>query len=407
MAKTNAPSRLAAFFRSPRGVIAGLWASFFTYWAAAACYVPYVSMYYESIGLTGAQIGQLASIRSMISFISSLTLAFLSDFFRQRKRVMVICIIGLSIALVIFPYALSFAALLPVVMLYSIFLSPTNAILDENTLRALDDPRDYSRVRIGGSVGWGILAFLTGFILDRPGADLALIFTLHLIFLIPLLALILILPEGKEKARAAPAEKARLRDVWDLLRLPYYAPWLLAIFLWAVPESALINFLPLHIQNLGGGAALVGADIAFTIVGEVIGFTAAKRVQGRIGARRMIAYAFVLRLIWLLIIPFLTRPGLIPPFQILGGISFTLIQSGSVNYFNRRAPRHIGTTAQAIRGAVLLGLGFGIGALVNGALYESLGSVGMFRVMSVVSAVSLAFALLLRASERRWERENA
>ena len=167
MLKTKAAARIKDFSRTPRGTRAVLWGAFFLYWASLAPFIPFVGLYYESINLSGGQIGQLGSIRSLVSFASSILLAFLSDVLRRRKLIMRTCILGMITALLIFPRAATFATLLPIVMLYSIFLSPTNAILDETTLRSLDNPRDYSKVRLGGSVGWGILVFITGWLLDN------------------------------------------------------------------------------------------------------------------------------------------------------------------------------------------------------------------------------------------------
>ena len=39
--------------------------------------------------------------------------------------------------------------------------------------------------------------------------------------------------------------------------------------------------------------------------------------------------------------------------QIFGGAGFALIQSGSAAYVNRRAPKELGTTAQALISGVL------------------------------------------------------
>jgi len=196
MQKTSYTSRIKYFFRTPRGTRAGLWGAFFLYWASLAPFILFIGLYYESINLRGAQIGQLGSLRKLVSVAGSILLAFLSDTLRRRKLILHACIIGMITALLIFPHAASFATLLPIVILYSIFLSPTNAILDETTLKALDNPRDYSKIRMGGSIGWGIVVLITGWLLDDPTVNMTVIFYLHIFFLILLLALTVFLPEA-------------------------------------------------------------------------------------------------------------------------------------------------------------------------------------------------------------------
>ena len=78
-------TRIKIIFHDPKGRTAGLWWTYFFYWGSLAPFIPYVGLYYESVGLTGTQIGQLGSVRSIISFASAILLAFLSDTPPQTK----------------------------------------------------------------------------------------------------------------------------------------------------------------------------------------------------------------------------------------------------------------------------------------------------------------------------------
>jgi len=398
MRKTNPAARIKKFSRTPRGTRAVLWGAFFLFWAGLAPFFPFIGLYYESINLNGSQIGQLGSIRSLVSFISSILLAFLSDFLRRRKLILRACILGMIAALLIFPHAASFATLLPIVMLYSIFLSPTTAILDETTLRSLDNPRDYSKVRLGGSVGWGILVFITGWLLDNAAVNLTVIFYLHITLLILLFVFSWLLPET-ERAPGVSVKKASPKDVWEMLRLPAFLPWMGIIFLWGVVVSSIVNFSFLHIKHLGGGTSLMGTAISVSILGEIAGFTAAKRIQHKVGSRMMMALAFATHVIWFTAVSLIKQPASILFYQALGGAGYSLLHAGSVAYVDLRAPGRIGTTAQAVRGAIQFGLGSGTGALISGVLYQAYGSAALYRTMAIISLIAFFLALLLRSLE--------
>jgi len=406
MPKTSPAARIKAFFRTPRGTLAGLWSAFFLYLGGSASFMPYIGLYYESINLRGWQIGQLSSIRSLVSFASSILLAFLSDVLRRHKLILRACILGMTAALLLFPRAASFATLLPIVTLYSIFLAPTNSILTETTLNALDNPRDYSIVRMGGSIGWGIVALITGFLLNDPDVSLTIIFTLHIFFLILLLAFSFLLP-GTDHGRSTDKEKVSPKDVWDLLRLPAFLPWMGVIFLWGATESSISNFLFLHIKHLGGSPALMGTALSVSLLGEIAALAAAKRIQHKVGSRRMMILAFVVRVIWFTAAAVLQQPALLLINQFVGGTSFSLIHAGGVAYVNQRAPERIGTTAQALRGSIQFGLGGGLGALVSGALYQAVGSAALYRIMAVISLSGFFLAMLLRAVDRSREKRAA
>jgi len=406
MLKTSPASRIKVFFRSPRGTRAGLRGAYFLYWASLAPFIPFVGLYYESINLQGWQIGQLSSIRSLVSFVSSILLAFLSDVLRRRRLILRVCILGMAAALLIFPRAASFATLVPIVVLYSIFLSPTNAILDETTLLSLDNPRDYSKVRLGGSVGWGILVLVTGWLLDNAAVSLTVIFSLHITLLVLLFVFSWLLPEAG-RTPGAGTKKVSFKDVWEMLRLPAFLPWLVIIFLWGVADSSIIAFLFLHIKHLGGGTSLMGAVLSAAILGEIAGFASAKRIQHRIGTRMMMILSLAVLCFWFIAASLIKQPALFLFFMVIAGAGFSLMHAGSVSYVNMRAPKQIGTTAQAIRGAIQMGLGSSIGALVSGALYQAYGSAVLYRVMAVIAFISFLLALLLRSLERSRERNAA
>ena len=392
--------RAKEYFASPKGRILGLWTSYFFYWGSLAPFIPYVGLYYDSIGLSGTQIGALNSLRAVVSFISAIAIAFLADVLRRRKLILVICILGMMAALIIFPFMASFVTLLPIIALYSAFQAPAIAILDQDTLSALENPRNYSKVRVGGSYGWGIIIFFAGLLIDRPGTPLTIIFVLHIILLLILLALVAFLPKSDP---VATEEKASFKDVADLFRYPGFALWMAVIFLFGMAEASLINFLFLHIRDIGGSTTLMGLAMSFAILGEVIGFSLARRMQRRIGSRRMIVLAFAIRTVWYLLIGLNRSPLLVLPILILSGGSFSLIEAGSVAYVNERAPQRIGTTAQGVRSSILLRLSAAVGSLIAGAIYQRSGSAQMYLVMAVISALSFFLAALLRRADRRRE----
>jgi len=383
-------ARIKARFASPRGRRVSLWLSFFFFWGAIGSFIPYLSLYYDSVGLTGTHIGILNSVRAALSFMSAIAIAFLSDVLRRRRLVFILLIIGMIIMLAIFPHMASFITILPIVALYSALQTPNIAILDQETLSMLANPRDYSVVRVGGSFGVGIITFLTGLIVDWPGVPLSIIFYIHIALLVMLLFLLLTLPESHDQKKQAKIPS--FKDVALLFRLPGFALWMVIIFLFGFGDAALINFLFLHIRAIGGSASLMGLATVFSIAGEIAGYYLAQRIQKRL---------------WFILIALNRIPLLVLPIHILNGIGFALIGAGSVAYVNERAPQHIGTTAQGIRSAILIRLSAVVGSLFAGAIYQRAGSASMYLIFAAISAVSLLLAALLRRADRRREANSS
>jgi len=392
-------TRIQTHFATPAGKRLALWLAFFIFWAGAASYLPYIGVYYESVGLKGGQIGQLNSIPYFITLISSILFAFLSDKTRRHKLVLAVCILGVIAVLFIYPTARTFSAFVPIVLAYSILHAPCNAILDETTLAALGNSHEYGKIRVGGSIGWGIMVLVTGYLLDRLSIGLPLIFYLYIFFSVVFLVNIAFLP-GAHPRSTNPEQQASLKKVMGLLRQPGFLPFLLVLIIWGLGEASIQNFLFLHIKHLGGSSTLMGTALATSLIAEIVVFSLADRIQARLNPFLLVLLAFVVLFAWLTGLSLIRNPHAIPFFQVFGGAGYALLQSGSVAYVDRRAPREIGTTAQAVRGGVYAGVGVGVGSILSGMIYEAAGSAALFRSMSLVALGGFLLGLLTYLFER-------
>jgi MFS family permease len=400
MQKPDLISRARAFINTPKGAQVNLWLAYFIYWAGAAAILPYISVYYESVNLKGTQIGQLSSIPFFVSMVSSIILAFLSDVSKKHKLILRVCAAAMIAVMALFPAARSFLAFLPIVFMYSVINAPFTSIMDQTTLTALENPADYGKIRVGGSIGWGIMVLVTGFLVDKLNRGYGIIFYICIIFLVIFLINTIGMPQG-HKIAVKPEERPNIKMVGEMLRQPGMLPVLLLIAIWGIGESAIGNFLFLHIKSLGGSSTLMGIALSISLVGEIVAFSIANKIFAKIGPGKMMLLSFLVLFAWLFGLSLIRNPIAIPFFQVFGGAGYALIQSGSVAFVNERAPRELGTTAQAIRGGVLSGLGVGTGALISGVIYEASGSVVLFRNMSYLTIAGFVLGVVMYLNSRR------
>jgi PPP family 3-phenylpropionic acid transporter len=400
MQKMSVLNRAKEYLHTPKGRQLSMWLAFFIFWCGAAAYLPYISVYYESVNIKGSQIGQLNSIPYFVSFFSSIVFAFLSDVTRRHKLVLTLCVLGITGVLFVYPSARTFASFVPIVLAYSLLHAPIGPILDETALAALEKPELYGKLRVGGSIGWGIMVLITGFLIDHLGLGLPIIFYIYIFFNFIFLINIGIMPNIRRhsSAHAKPVSPVR---IWEMIKQPGFMLFMVVIIIWGIGESSIGNFLFLHIKSLGGSSTLMGVALSVSLIGEIITFTVAHKIQVRLGPHKMVLAAFAVLFTWLTGLSLIRDPNAIPFFQIFGGAGFALLQSGSVAYVDQRAPREIGTTAQAVRGALYFGLGAGVGAIISGKLYESSGSVVLFRTMSFVSIAGFLIGIVAYLIERR------
>ena len=121
--------------------------------------MPFLVLYYESLGLSGRQIGLLAGISPLVSLVGAPLWGGLADITRRHKLIWTIAIAGVITMALVLSQITVFLLLIPVVILYALFASPIIPLADNAVMALLGDRKDqYGRQRIWGAVGWGVAA---------------------------------------------------------------------------------------------------------------------------------------------------------------------------------------------------------------------------------------------------------
>lgn len=143
---------------------------YFLYFGAISVLFPYLALFYKGQGLTGGQIGLLAAISPIISFFSAPLWTGAADASHRHKLVTMVCILGVVIVTFIFPNIASFGGLLLMISIYSLFGAPTGSLVDSVVLALLGDRKErYGRIRLWGTVGYGVVAPFAGELIGRLG----------------------------------------------------------------------------------------------------------------------------------------------------------------------------------------------------------------------------------------------
>jgi PPP family 3-phenylpropionic acid transporter len=292
------------------------------------------------------------------------------------------------------------------VLIYAVLFAPSNAILDQTTLATLENPGNYGKIRVGGTIGWGIMVLAAGYLIDHLAMGLRIIFYLNIFFNFLFLAIILIMPSAISR-ESNPQNQASIDKVKKLLFQPGFIPFLLIIVIWGVGDACITGFLFLHIKSLGGSSTLMGTALSVSLVGEIVIFLLARRIQTKVQPYAMVLIAYLILFAWLIGLSFIKNPYAIPLFQIFGGAGYAFMQSGSVSFVHTRASREIGTTAQALRGGVYSGLGVGIGTILSGVLYEKFGSAMLFRQMSYLILAGFILGMFFLYLDKRSKQEKS
>lgn len=134
---------------------------------------------------------------------------------------------------------------------------------------------------------------------------------------------------------------------------------------------------------------MMGLSMSIALVSELLCFLVIEKIIKKCKYSHVVLAAFLVQLVRFTSLTFIKTPMLLLPFQFVGGASFALIWSVTVNYINKTADEEIRTTGQALK-TVVSSIGASLTVIIGGFIYDSRGSTFLFSML----AVMLLFAVL-------------
>ena len=359
---------------------------YFLYFAALAAFSPYVVLFWQSIGLNGAQIGVLSFIPPLVVLVSSPLWTGLADQRRRHRALMALAIVGVAALVAAAPRVTAFAGALLIAPLYAFFSAPIIPMADTATMSSLaaeGAPEMYGRVRLGGTFGWAIAAPLAGALVAAAGIPAAF-WTYAVVMLIAMLVGLRF---------RFPARTVRV-PVWQgMRRLAAQRAWSFFLLLGIIAGmgfAAVNNYLFAYLAELGIGTTVAGLALTISTVSEIPVMFYANRILHRLGARGMLLFAMLMtgiRLIMYAVFPSIVG---ILAFQLINGFTFPAFWIAAVAYANEHAPAGMEASAQGLFGAAVMGVGAALGGLLGGLLIGSVGGRAMYLVFGAIVLGGLA-----------------
>jgi PPP family 3-phenylpropionic acid transporter len=236
---------------------------YFLHYSAIAFCMPYIVLYYREQGLSPVQIGLLAGLSPLIVMVGAPSWTGLADRLGRHKLVMSLTIVcGISLAL-IFPFA---RALLPIILMITLFSFAVSAIpsfADSAALFMLGDEKDkYGRIRLGGTVGFGIASAVAGVVIQSQGIKWA--FWGYAGFM--LLALIVV---QRFNFGGKVGNPSLLRDIRSVISRPQWLYFLCLAFMGGFAFITVNNYIFPYMEELGISRTLMGLSLTIATLSEL------------------------------------------------------------------------------------------------------------------------------------------
>jgi PPP family 3-phenylpropionic acid transporter len=365
--------------------------------AAFSLYGIYGSLYFRRRGVSNVQLGVLYAIPAWIGIFAPLVWGLISDALRQRRLptfIMHLVTVGLF-PMFWFWNGRSFWVLCVLMGIFTFFFRASIPLADAWTLDHIAHRGgDYGRIRTWGSFGFVVTIFLSFFVLKKSSMsqarDLLPIFAGFCGFRFLSSFYALTLPDYRSRSRRQKLNWKGLRAYLQTFALIFFLTVFMSRFLFGPYYTFFTIFLdeqgiPDNLKGLYWIVA-VGAETGLIAVSGMLlkRFRAEHMLLAGLSAMAFRMFVYSLEPAWYIVLAT----------QSLHALTFGAFHVASIHIINRITPEDFRASGQMFNGA-LLGIGGVLGGMTGGIWAEAYGLVEMFRIFSIISAVTVFLLIIL------------
>jgi len=378
-------------------------ALYFLFFAATASISPFVVLYYQGLGFTGVQIGLLVGMGPLITLFSAPLWTGLADATRKHRLIMSLATLAGAMTLSLIPMLKAFVPVLVVVVLFRISTAPVMPFADNATMVMLADEKEmYGRVRLGGTIGYGMAALIAGVLVQSYGLRFA--FWACAILFLAMFVVSQRLIYGQVRTNRPAADGIRA-----LLTNPRWLLLLILAFASGSTLAVLNNYLFPTMRVLGADESTMGLVLTVGTLSEIPILFFANRLLKRLKPYGLLMLSMVVTGLRMVLLAASRTPGFVLFIQLLNGLSFPTMWVAGVSYADEHAPAGMGATAQGLLSAAFSGFGMAVGGFIGGPLLASIGGHGLYLSFGAAVLVITAVVALIEGrlpGERRGYRSD-
>jgi len=323
---------------------------------------PFLVLYYQDLGFTGAQIGLLTGITPLVTFISAPLWTRLADATRRHRLVMSLAILIGAIAISLFPFLRTFIPLLALALVFNAFFAPVPSFNDSATMYMLGDEKEmYGRIRIGGTIAFGLAPPVAGVLIQNYGLAYAF-WGCGVMFLLALVA-------SQKLVYGEPkVDDTSGGGIASFLKNSRWRIFLTLAFAGGIGSTASnLYFFP-YLKELGANESIMGLALMIGVISELPVMFFGNRLIQRFKSYGLFLVAMVFTGVRFLLFAATGNYTLVLFIQVLNGMTFPAMWLAGVSYADEIAPAGLSATAQGLFSAMVFGIGAAVGGFISGPL---------------------------------------
>ncbi len=371
-------------------------------------YAPFLGAYYTKAGLNSIQIGILMTIAPLVAIFIQPLWAILSDKTGKRNEVLSLLVLGSGLAMFSYYIGKSFTSFFIAAFLLASFSTAIIPLCDAIIISIAGKNKfDFSKIRMGGTVGYAIMVTIAGYIVKwNPAIEFVLGFFGYMV----LLFFVRRLPREKQVHKAdliKPAEqpiqkKPGLFKIFESRQIYFM---LIFAFISQIGITFNGSFLGVYMTRLGYSESMIGIINCVAAASEIPVLLLINRLIRRVNPSRLIILACLLMGFRILLV----TKGSLGYFilaQAMNGLTYMIIYFCCAMYISKNVKPANQSKGQSILTIVQAGIGSIVGNITGGFLADTFGLRMAYQYMAALLIGATALIGIIQISCSRNKREK-
>jgi PPP family 3-phenylpropionic acid transporter len=367
--------------------------NYFWYFGLLGLIVPFLALFLDARGFTSLEIGEILAVITATKIVAPSLWAQLAD---KSGQQLTIVKVGALLSLFCFSliiWTFSYWPLMFSLAMFSLFITSILPQIEVMTLNSIrKSAKIYARIRLWGSIGFVIVAMLSGELIERYSAEA---FSYIGIVILAGLFISTLLNKQPRIAKKSSVDNVSIRaKVFNRNFLLFFFAGLML----QMSFGPYYVFFALYLKNLAYSGFLIGIFIAIGVVAEIGVFVFAAIFFKSFSLKTLISMSILLTAFrWFIVGHFANSDMALAFSQLIHALSFGLYHSASISFIQQHFNANQQSRGQAIYIGGVYGVGGAIGAYVAGLLWqEGIGAVITFDFAAITALIGGILALFLR-----------
>ena len=354
------------------------------YWATAAFYTPFISMFYAQRGMDSMQIGVLSSILSLSSLLIQPFWARVSDRTGKRKEILMALCLCCAAAILTFLLDAGFKGLFCSALLYAVFNSAVLPLSDALIVNeAGKRGMDFSKIRMTGTLSYAFVVFVIGFFLKKHISLMFIATSISFLIFFLILKNLSISDENIESASEDNSPKASSKKGGRIFRSN--EAYFILVFAFAMQLGLyyMSTFLGVMLNDMGESQSLLGVLSCVSALSEVPILLIIGKLRNRFRPMTLLTVSVLSMSLRL----FMMSSGIVPIMlisEVLQGPSYMIMYYVCVVSINELIMPGKVSQGQSMLAIVQTGLGSLSGTLLGGFIAQIFGARGGFVIFGIL-----------------------